>query len=81
MLRQSETHVIVRSDRLYFEVQRYEREDQCLQILHQIVENPQALRVLRLIHINQRADLSGLRNVSIARKLCRAELGLCTPQS
>lgn len=45
----------------YLEVQRYEREDQRLEILHQIVENAQALRVFALVDIDQRADFRSLR--------------------
>lgn len=44
---------------LNFKMQSNQREDQTLQILDQVVETAQALRILRLIHVNQRAGFRG----------------------
>ncbi len=47
-------------DGLDLEVEPYQTEDQRFQVLHQVVEDPEPLRIGRLRHINQRANLSGL---------------------
>ena len=44
----------------YLEVKGDEGEDQCLQVLHKVVEYTQSLRVGRFSHVHQRADLGGL---------------------
>jgi hypothetical protein len=40
----------------YLEMQRDQREHQTLEILHQIVERPQTLRILATGHVQQRTD-------------------------
>lgn len=50
----------------YLKVQRNQRKHQCLQVLHQVVENAQSLGVRALLHIHQRPDLGGFeRNVLV----------------
>jgi hypothetical protein len=39
------------------EVERDEREDKALEILDKVVENPETLRVLAALHVEQRSDL------------------------
>lgn len=48
------------SNRFDLEVQSYQREDQCLEILHKIVEHTQALRVLGFGNIDEGTNFSGL---------------------
>ena len=56
------------SDRLDAEVQPDEREGEALQVLHEVVEGAQALGVLALLHIEQRANLGRRkRNVLVAQ--------------
>jgi hypothetical protein len=38
---------------LNLEMKRNQREDQCLQVLYQVVEDPQALWVFRLVDIDE----------------------------
>jgi hypothetical protein len=45
---------------LCLEVERNQGEDECLEILHQIVEYTQSLRICRLGNIHQRANLRSL---------------------
>eukprot|EP00628_Pelagophyceae_sp_CCMP2097_P006270 CAMPEP_0184125684 /NCGR_PEP_ID=MMETSP0974-20121125/25161_1 /TAXON_ID=483370 /ORGANISM="non described non described, Strain CCMP2097" /LENGTH=114 /DNA_ID=CAMNT_0026429023 /DNA_START=152 /DNA_END=496 /DNA_ORIENTATION=+ len=44
-------------DGLDLEVERDQREDEALQVLDEVVEYPQALGVLRVLHVEERADL------------------------
>jgi len=46
-------------DRLDFEVEADEREDQTLQVLNEIVEGSQSLGILALVNVDQGADLGG----------------------
>lgn len=46
-------------DRLDLEVQRDQRENEALEILHQVVEASQAFRVVAGVHVGQRADFRG----------------------
>lgn len=48
-------------DRLDLEVERDQAEHQCLEILHQVVENPQTLGVSRFGDIDERSDLCRLK--------------------
>ncbi len=58
---------ITDSNRFDAEVQANEREDEALEILHEIVEYPQSLRVLTLLDVQQRANLGRRkRNVLVA---------------
>ena len=41
----------------YLEVQTNQRKDQRLQVLHEVVEDAQALRVFALVDVDQGADL------------------------
>jgi hypothetical protein len=44
-------------DATNLEVERDEREDKALEILDKVVENPETLRVLAALHVEQRSDL------------------------
>jgi hypothetical protein len=48
----------------YLEVEGYQREDQSLQVLDEIVEDAKTFWVRRVLHILERADLSSLVPVS-----------------
>jgi hypothetical protein len=37
----------------YLEMERYQRKDQCLEILHKVVEDTKALWIRRVLHILQ----------------------------
>lgn len=61
----------------YLEVERDKRENECLQVLHEIVEYSKTFRVCRLGHVHQRADFRGLHRVRIGVEgipvyICRA---------
>ena len=43
-------------DRLYLEVQRYQREDHAFHILDQVIKTPHTFRVIAVLHVNQRTD-------------------------
>lgn len=45
---------------MYLEVQPDEGEEEAAQVLHQVVEYPQALRVLAVLHVQKGADLGAL---------------------
>ena len=48
-------------------MQRYQRKDQRLEVLHEIIEDTEPLGVLRLLDVHQRADLGRLeRDVLVA---------------
>ena len=49
----------VNSNWLDFEVEPNERKDEAFQVLHEIVEGAQAVRIARLLHVRQRSDLRG----------------------
>src|SRR3569833_1078386 len=49
-----------RLDGLDLEVERYQAEDESLQVLDQVVENAEAFWVCRLGHIDERTDLGRL---------------------
>lgn len=51
----------------YLEVQRNEREDESLEVLHQVVEDPQPLWVFRLVHVDQGSDLGSLWELTLAQ--------------
>eukprot|EP00962_Isochrysis_galbana_P014161 scaffold4035_cov132-Isochrysis_galbana.AAC.7 len=48
----------LRSDWLDPEVEPDEREDHTLEVLHQVVEDAKALRVLAVLHVEERPDLA-----------------------
>eukprot|EP00446_Apocalathium_sp_SHHI-4_P058857 CAMPEP_0177429124 /NCGR_PEP_ID=MMETSP0368-20130122/74942_1 /TAXON_ID=447022 ORGANISM="Scrippsiella hangoei-like, Strain SHHI-4" /NCGR_SAMPLE_ID=MMETSP0368 /ASSEMBLY_ACC=CAM_ASM_000363 /LENGTH=103 /DNA_ID=CAMNT_0018899603 /DNA_START=41 /DNA_END=349 /DNA_ORIENTATION=- len=48
-----------RLDRLDSEVQADQAEDEALQVLHQVVEDPETLGVLGGLHVRQGANLGG----------------------
>lgn len=50
----------IERDGKYLEVERDQRENKGLQVLHKVVEHSQAIGVIRIGHIGQRADLRGL---------------------
>jgi len=45
-------------------MQRYERKDERLEVLYQVVEHAQTFWVFGLVHVDQRANLGGLQTVS-----------------
>ena len=52
------------SDRLDLEVKRNETENQCLQILHKVVEDTETFRIRGLRDVVDGADLSRLLRVN-----------------
>jgi len=48
--------------RQHLEVERDERENKALEILHKVVEDPQPLGILASLHIKERADLRSLQS-------------------
>ena len=58
----SSQHVqAISSDGLDLEVERDQAKHKGLQVLHQVVEHPQPLRIRRLAHVNKRSNLGRLQ--------------------
>lgn len=47
---------------LNFEMQSYQTEYECFEVLHEIIKNPEALRISGLCDINQRTYLRSLKD-------------------
>lgn len=50
----------IRTDGTCLEVERDQGENKCFEILHKVVEDTEALRVLRPRYVGERTDLGGL---------------------
>jgi hypothetical protein len=47
-------------DRLYLEVECDQREDEALEVLDEVVEHPETLRIAAVLHVQQRSNLGTL---------------------
>lgn len=57
------------------EVERDEGEDEAAQVLHQVVEGAQAVGVVAVLHVQQRADLGALPDTGRQRRQNRGLRG------